>query len=499
MMRSWTWSGLTIALLLLVAATIRLVDIGHPVDGHLREPQREIDAAGLVRALQHSEVSVFFPRPDWSSEIPQSPQPLPLQAWLTASASHVLGDAERNSRVISYVAALLGVWLFWRLARALLPIHAAEAALLLYAFSPLAIRTASLVNPAGLSLMLYLAALLAFVRWRERDSTARFVVTLVMTWLAVLVDPAAMHLLLIFIGLILVREGGAAAPLKRLFVLGAGAMAVLTLWYGMQWLTHTSATNLLNPPADDYLIHVITQALASVWRIGLVEVAFVWMPAGLILTWWGTRWWSRSRHFGYFAWWAAGLLLTYLISTPWSGMVGALSVHVYSLPLASLAVGLGFAAAMGSLPASFGATTHPVKQRLALALFVITLANQLALVFLDANSQRWSTHYADARTFVAQVPPGARVAVVGEVRQDPLGVDSRGDAAYYLYWMQRAGIGLAPMRQSVDSLAGLGAGNFAFLIAERRWLARYPLLADALRLRYSVVVEGRRAVLFSVR
>ncbi len=497
MANSWTLNGLVVGLLL-VAALIRVTDIGHAVDGHLREPYHEIESAGVARALHSGEASLLAPRTEWNATLTGWLKPLPAQEGLAATAYRLFGENDRWLRWISYLAAILGVWVFWLLARELLPSAAAEVALLFFVFSPLAVRTASLAHPSALALLLYLVAILAVARWRNRDEKVWFGVALAATPLAVLVDVAALHVLLIQAGLVVTRDGWRALCGRKHLLLGISALGVALAWYGAQW---TSVGAGANPPAVPAGVAwgAVVPSFEALWRIVLLELAFVWMPAGVIFAWWGSRWWLSPGQFGYFGWWLLALLISYLAFAPWTATFGALSWHVYSLPLAAMCVGLGFAAAMGSLPAALGATTNPAKRRLAVILFGITLANQLALTYLDANTARWSSHYLDAQSFRPHVPSSARVAVVGEARKDALGAVNRGDAAYYLYWMRRRGQTLAPDALRLDGLVALRADDYGFLIAERRWLARQPQLDDALRLRFRVVKEGRRAVLFGLR
>ncbi len=488
--------------LLLIAALMRGADLASPIGEHLHQADREIEAAAEARALYRAGAMLPTPALPWREPAAGEPHGLPLFAWVVARGYAIFGEHPGVLRGVAFAVGLLGLVAFWRLASLVLPRAAAEAALLFAAFSPLSVRLASSAQPEGLSLLLYLGALYAFLRWADEGGARWFWLALVAACMVVLTDFVALHLLLIFVGLAGERFGWRNLIEPRMASLFMVPLGLALVWY---WTTGSDATaavsDLAGPATQAGRLQTLAARLGA-WfgaipSLALTELALVWMPAGVVLAWFGRSQCAARGRFRLLFWWSIAVALAYLATLPRSATLAHIGMHAYSLPLAALCVGLGFAAAANALPKPFAAsgTGRKVGPTLAVVLFIITLANQLILMYFDEAGPRYALLHRDAQSF-APALDASGLAVVGGVRRDPLGLQVRDHPTYFFYWLDRGGEVLDGHSHDVTRITELPTRGIDYLIAEYRWLGQREGIEAALRERFVVLHEGYKSMLF---
>ena len=114
-----TWAFLAI---FLCGAGIRALDLGHGIDGGVRESWREADYGAVARNFVREEMNILRPRIDWRGTGPGlAEMEFPAVPWLTAVLYRAFGYNEIWGRVVSYLFSGLTLLVFFALARRLLP------------------------------------------------------------------------------------------------------------------------------------------------------------------------------------------------------------------------------------------------------------------------------------------------------------------------------------------------------------------------------------------
>jgi hypothetical protein len=103
-------------------AGVRALDLGHGVDGGIRESWREADYGAVARNFFREGMDMRRPRIDWRGEGPGfAEMEFPAIPWAIAALYRIFGFHEIYGRLISYVFGLPTLLVFFALARRLLP------------------------------------------------------------------------------------------------------------------------------------------------------------------------------------------------------------------------------------------------------------------------------------------------------------------------------------------------------------------------------------------
>jgi 4-amino-4-deoxy-L-arabinose transferase-like glycosyltransferase len=534
-------------------AGIRALDLGHGIDGGIRESWREADYGAVARNFIREGMDVRRPRIDWRGEGPGfAEMEFPAIPWAMAALYRVFGFHEIYGRLISYVFGLLTLLVFFALARRLLPDAGALFASGLFALAPLSVRVSNAIQPESVMLFFYISAVLAFLRWREKETGARWLIALLATAGAVLIKIPAAHIGVFFV-LLIVREKGWRGLLKaRVISFGVLALLPAAVWYAHAhrlWLEFGNSLGVSNEShwiGLDMFLQPRWIA-AAVFRSVRMEAALVATLPGLIAA--PVILWRKRRDPA--AWtitaWLIGLAVYYLVTIRTTGDNWASYYHVVSAAPAALLFGLGFAAwapfaasaarfqravaavlLLSVLPtaavqilgvripgtagmamavmvfaaaAAWAAGAGSLKPPLSAALPVLLLAIPLLLGLQTARELhpvRYADLYAGARSFAPLIPPGALILASGGNGIEPTGRPTAYNASYMFYWLDRKGFNIPRERQTLGDVAGYVHRGAHFFVLEKESLKYRPEFGPELTRTYRLAGECAAAFLFDL-
>jgi 4-amino-4-deoxy-L-arabinose transferase-like glycosyltransferase len=296
---------------------------------------RQSDTATMARNFARDGMNLFFPQINWGGAGPGYVETeFPLQPWLSAALYQLFGERIVLGRLVSLVFMLIAAAAFWGLARRLLPLAAARWALVAFVVSPVFVRWGNAFMPEATVMAFTLLALFAFCVWLQTDRGRWLAAAAAATSMAALTKPTSLH-----IGLVMAIWLALAAParLRRpsVYLAGVAALVAPALWmwhasglyrtYGNTFGVISGGDSkwgslALWTSADFYLGNLRTEAL------------FVYGVVGIPLALLGAGWvWRRRRQEDAFPFLAGSLV----------ALVVYYQYHVYSLPAAATATGIG--------------------------------------------------------------------------------------------------------------------------------------------------------------
>ncbi len=488
-----------LALVFVLAAGIRAVDLNRPADGRLRESWREADYASLARNFHREGMNILHPRIDWRGESPGfAEMEFPALPWATAFLYRIFGLHEVLGRILSWIFSLLTLAVFWSLARRLLPDAAALVSAAFLALSPLAVRVSNALQPESMMLFFLAAAAASFLRWLDTDSSLSYTLALASTAAAILAKPSAAHIGVFFLLLVAVRKGWRGLLRPAVVAFGVLALLPAALWtvhahgfwtrgglsLGVSNETHWIGWDLIRRPLE-------------LGRMGLrllrLETAFVWTLPGILLAGIIVGFRRRSPAVRTALLWLAAIGLYYLLVIRTAADDWAVYYHVVSILPAALLMGAAF---------DFLAE----KLRSGRALPVLVVALLLAAVFpllgirvvRDFYPRQHVSLYECAQAFRPLLSPGSPILATGGPSRDETGKPVAYNASYFFYWLDRKGFNIPADRLTLDEVAGFARRGAEYFILEKDTLAAQPAFLAELRGRYRLLAECGEAFLFGL-
>lgn len=547
--------------LFLLGAGLRAVYVWRPVD---RPFWREADVASIARNYYREGMNPFYPRIDWRGDGPgYAEMEFPLYPWSIAVLYKLFGIHEVFGRLLTYLFSLLSLLVFFKLARYLLPPIGAFIASLFFVLSPVVISISNSLQPDGLMLLWYLAAVYAFIRWLDDESAKYFVFAMLATALAILAKANAAHLGILFAILILQRQALSAVGKWRNWVFGAVALLPGLLWYRHAhhlWLTYGNSLGVSNETHWAGLdLFIDSSFIRGIFQN---EITYVWMPTGLVVLVIGFLLQPRARAWFIGLAWLAAIFVFFLVaarttSDSWAYYYHAIAVAPFGLlagqaiegarrfnfsakHLRSFAFALGGIAGAGLVAYFVGpAMVHRSIVVKVAALLVLTgllllllhrtdrtgdggtfspgrvlaFAAAVAVVALLAGTflfqvreDRQAFASRDefdlphcATAFAPLVPEGNLILASGGPCVDPTGYRVAFNSSYMFYWMDRKGFNVCVEAQSIPAVEAFAGRGAHYFVAEKSALKQKPGFEESLRQKYPVMRECDAAVLFALR
>ncbi|GAA4543766.1 glycosyltransferase family 39 protein [Pseudonocardia xishanensis] len=345
------WLGRVALLVLGVMTVLSVVRAFGPLT-YPGDIWRQSDTASMARNYAEHGLNLFLPQINWGGSGPGYVESeLPIMPWLTGVLYTLFGEHEFLGRLVSLAFMLLATWAFWNLAKRLLPPTAARWALIAWAVSPAFMRWGTAFMPEATVLAFTMLTLLFFCRWLQEDRGRWLVATAAAISLAGLAKPTSLHVGLV-LGLWVLF--GARRRLRRpsLYLALLASLVLPVLWMRYAAGLHETYGNtfgvlsggdskfatwdMLTSP-DLYLGNLRTEALFLYGVVGL--------PFALL----GAIWLWRHRRGALAAPFllagALALAFYYVLLGRYTASDLGIQYHVYSLPYAATAVGIGVVAA----------------------------------------------------------------------------------------------------------------------------------------------------------
>src|SRR5690349_7270517 len=308
---------------------------------------RQADTASIAYHFYVNGYKLLYPQIFWGGNGPGYVETeFQLYPFLVSILYFFFGEHYWLGKFVSLLFSVFAWALFYLLAKKVLEdTRAAVWALAFVVFSPLYLRYSIAFMPEATVMLFYIAALFFYVHWMSTSSKSYLVLCSICTALAILVKPTSIHIGLIFAlialdkwGVKILRRG--ETWLSILIAITPGA-----LWYLHArniYLTYGNTFGLLSGGDSKFgnlIMWISPHVYLSIiyldmkWILGYI--AILPFTIGLVV---GLK--NRESRLVVFG--IATIGLYYMIVARYSQADWGIQYHVYMLPFAGLAVGLGF-------------------------------------------------------------------------------------------------------------------------------------------------------------
>jgi 4-amino-4-deoxy-L-arabinose transferase-like glycosyltransferase len=483
----------------LLGAGVRAIDVWRPID---RPSWRECDVGAIARNYAREEMNFFYPRIDWRGDgAGYAEMEFPLFPFFIAIAYKIFGIHEFIGRLIAYLFSLGALYFFFQLARRFLSTTGAIAAALFFALAPLAVFISHALQPEGLMLVCYLAAVHFFTRWLDDEKRTDFLLAMFAAALALLSKITAGHIGILFAVLTLQKYGFGALRRRDVWLFAVVALlpAALWSWHARRlWLVYGNSLGVSNEyhwigwdffTDSSFIRNILRQEIAHVWtRTGLVLAT-----CGVIFRW-------NSRAVKIALWWLLAIFVFYIVACRTTGDDWAFYYHIFSVAPAALLIGAGVEVSAKLFDRrKFLALSNIIGSAL-ISIFALTLLVELRGIARDArlwNEQRGL--FECAQKFAPLMREPGLIVASGGACTDEKGYPVAYNSSYFFYWTNRKGFNICQAEQSTDKLRSLAARGARYFIAEKSSLQLKPDFASELRAQFPMLAECKDAFLFELK
>jgi hypothetical protein len=502
-------SKIKIVLILIFAAgsLVRLADIFRPID---KPSWRECDLGSISRNFVNEGFNPFYPQIDWRGTSPgYAEMEFTLYPALIAATYEIFGVHDFIGRVWALIFSLGTLFFFFKLARFYLDDTFAVFAALFFAFNPLVVEISTAIQPEGLMIFAYTAAVYFFVRWLENEKAKFFWAAIACTALALLAKATAVHIGLFFAVLLFQKYGFAAVKQRKVWLFGIISLLPAVLWYAHAkslWKTYGNSLGVSNEYhwvgwdffTNSYFIKgILRTELFEVWMIfGIVVGLFaVWRGAG-------------EKTVKHVLLWLASIFLIYLAAARTTADDWASYYHIFSAPPAALLFGFGIKKLWEyakELKTRFDEHSSLQIAFKAALILLITAAAVSAFLY-EAEKIRaglLERHLADKSfTCAGQIKPALKkeglILASGGNCFDKDGYATAYNASFMFYWLERKGFSVCVEDQSLEKVRDFSAKGAIYFIAQRSRLKEAPGFEAALENNFAVVSECDEFLVFDI-
>ncbi len=487
--------------LFLLGAAVRAVDVFRPADGRVRESWRECDYAAVARNFHREGMNILRPRIDWRGDGPGfAEMELPVLPWAMAALYKVFGLHEEIGRGLAWLVSLLMLLVFFALARRLLRPPGDAAASLFFVLSPLAVRVSNALQPEGLMLLFLLVGLLHFLRWLDGGVRRSYWLSIAATAAAILVKAPAVHIGILFAGLLLWKKGPRAFLRAETWLFGVLALAPAAAWYAHAHGLYLSFGNSLGLSDETHWIGLdLLRAPRTLFSLLLgaarTEGLFVWTPAGVLFL--GALLLSPKREEarGIILWWLGAVGLFYLAALRTVGDAWAAYYHVIAVPPAALTVG---AVTARSARHRLSSRRDRFRGIVPAAGLLAVFGAEAVLVVHEFHPRDYVSLYSCSAPFAAVIPEGDLILATGGPARDETGRPVAYNASYFFYWLDRKGWNIPREAISPDEVRAYARKGARFFVCEKDVLDAAPGLEARLRAAFPAAAECPAAILFRI-
>ena len=500
-----------IVVLFLAAAALRFADVFRPIN---QIPWRESDLGGIARNFVREGMNPLYPRVDWRGDSPgYAEMELPLYPWLIAVTYKVFGMHDDIGRMWSFLFSLGTLFFFFRLARSYLSEFAATVAFAFFALNPLMVDKSTAIQPEGLMIFTYIAAVYYFLRWLRGDGNFDYGAAVLLTALTLLAKAPAAHIGIFFGILVIEKYGWSTLKQFKVWLFG-----VLSLLPSMLWYFHAKNLCLIygNSLGVSNEYHWIGWDFFTdptlIEGILRSELLYIWVSFGLIVgafaIWRGYRE-DVARHS---LLWLASIFAIYIVAARTTSQGWAVYYHIFSVPPVALLFGFS----IKKLWDYAGEFADKYSQRSLfvnlgrVGVIVIVIGSIMASLLLEAKQVR--SNFLDHRVeepafvFAQRIKPMLKndgmIVVSGGNCVDAKGYELAYNASYFFYWLDRKGWNTCVEEQTAVKIREFAAKGAKYFVAEKRYMKdkpgfeadvqnAHPMLADSAEFSLYSLTEGK--------
>lgn len=344
--------GKTPFLIIVLGAIMRVPLLFSPLTFN-SDAWRQADTASIAHHFFVNGYKILYPQIYWGGNGPGYVEAeFQLYTFITSILYFFFGEQYWLGRLVSLVFSILAWFFFYKLAvRALGQTRQAAWALFFLIFSPLYLRYSVAYMPEATVLFFYIAALYYFSVWLNTSSRRDLILASAATALAILVKPTSIHIGLLFALLALDAFGVKVLKRREIWLAMVIALTPGALWYlhaRNLYLSYGNTFGLLSGgdskfgTIDQYFgTHLYTHLVGLDWKWVLGYGYILLFLAGLVMAW-------RSKSFRLVVLGVFVVGIYYLIVPRYAHEDWGIQYHVYMIPYAALAVGLGVVWVTGS-------------------------------------------------------------------------------------------------------------------------------------------------------
>lgn len=309
---------------------------------------RQTDTASIAHNFFVNGYKILYPQIYWGGSGPGYVETeFQLFPFITSVLYHFFGEQYWLGRLVSLVFSILAWFFFYRLAVQVLgDTRKALWALFFLIFSPLYLRYSVEFMPEATVMFFYIAALYFFVTWLQSSNWRQLLFASISTALAILVKPTSIHIGLLFALLAFSTFGTKILRRWEIWAAMVVALAPGTMWYMHArnlYLTYGNTFGILSGGDSKFgnieqFFHaqLYTRLILLDWKWVLGYGYILLFLAGLAMAW-------KNAQFRFVALGVIAVGIYYLLVPRYAQQEWGIQYHVYMIPFAALAVGLGVA------------------------------------------------------------------------------------------------------------------------------------------------------------
>jgi len=494
-------------LIFIAGSLVRIADIFRPID---KPSWRECDLGSISRNFVREDFNPLYPRIDWRGTSPgYAEMEFTLYPTLIAATYEIFGVHDFTGRVWAFIFSLGTLFFFFKLARFYLDDTFAIFAAVFFAFNPLVVEISTAIQPEGLMIFTYLAAVYFFVRWLENEKAKFFWLAVVCTALTLLAKATAVHIGLFFAVLLLQKYGVGAIKQKKAWLFGVFSLLPAILWYvhaKSLWKIYGNSLGVSNEyhwVGWDFFTN-------SYFSKGILRIEFfeVWLifgvVAGAFAVWRG----AGDKTVRHALFWLASIFLIYLAAARTTADDWAGYYHIFSVAPAALLFGFGVQK-LWEYAKEFRTrfAEHSSLQIVFKAAVILLAAGAVVFAFLHeaalVRAGLLERHLADKSfTCAGQIKPALKkeglILASGGNCFDKDGYATAYNASFTFYWLERKGFNICVEDQSLEKVREFSARGATYFIAQRSRLNEAPGFEKDLKDNFAVVSECEDLLVFDI-
>ena len=400
---------------------------------------RPEDTASIAHFFRVNGFQILYPQIFWGGNGPGYVEAeFQLYPFIVSLLYSLFGEQVWLGRLVSFLFSAVTLVVFYLLAKKVLSQREAVWSLILVTLSPILLRYSTEFMPEATMMCFYVGALYFFVKWLDQRRFFASASASVSASLAILVKPPAIHIVLLFALLAIIRFGFLSL-LKdwRIWFAIVLCLSPVVLYY-------VHAHNLFVEYGNSFGVSVGGDSKFgnfSYWSSpefysGLMQIEFKWVfgPLGALVFLIGLVQ-SIKRRFYLLPLSVITLVIYYLIIARYSGYSRGIQYHIFMAPYAALGFGIGLETLLTLKYRQIG----NVLAWISIFAIVLWSARLYAGMLMGAIEDRAS--FTTCAAWVQQIVPAERLIMVSSpvASVDEQGIPNNYQEPMIFFYSQRHG------------------------------------------------------------